>query len=355
MSAPEPVRPKPAGAQSPPRPAPVIFGLAGTAPDARERSFFSEADPLGFILFARNCESPEQIRALTGELRAILGRDDAPILIDQEGGRVARLGPPHWRRPPAAWRFVELAREDPAAGAEAARINARLMACELAALGIDVDCAPVLDVRQPDAHEVIGDRAHGEDPATVAALGRAVAEGLLAGGVLPVIKHIPGHGRARADSHLELPRVATPRAALAATDFAPFRALADMPWGMTAHVLYAALDPTRPATTSPRVIADVIRGEIGFDGVLVSDDLGMKALGGPLGVRAGDALTAGCDLALHCSGAMDEMVAVMTGLPAMTAACAKRLARGRDALASPPSAIDPVALAARLDAMLAAV
>lgn len=346
---------KAAGSPSSHRPAPVIFGLAGIAPDSRERAFFAEADPLGFILFARNCETPEQVLALTHDLRGILGRDDAPILIDQEGGRVARLGPPHWRRSPAAWKFVELARRDADAGAEAARLNARLMAAELDALGIDVDCAPVLDVRQADAHEVIGDRAHGEDPATVAALGRAVAEGLMAGGVLPVIKHLPGHGRARADSHLELPRVDTPRADLAKTDFAPFAALADIPWGMTAHVLYAALDAERPATTSPRVIADVIRGEIGFDGVLVSDDLGMKALGGPLGARAGDALAAGCDLALHCSGAMDEMQAVMAGLPAMTAACEKRLARGRERLRTPPEPIEAADLAMRLEALLGVV
>jgi beta-N-acetylhexosaminidase len=322
--------------------------------DARERPFFAEADPLGFILFARNCVTPEQILALTCELRGILGRNDAPILIDQEGGRVARLGPPHWRRSPAAWNFVELARRNADAGAEAARLNARLMAADLDAVGIDVDCAPVLDVRQADAHEVIGERAHGEDPATVAALGRAVAEGLMAGGVLPVIKHLPGHGRARADSHLELPRVDTPRGDLAKTDFAPFATLADMPWGMTAHVLYTALDPGRPATTSPKVIADVIRGEIGFDGVLVSDDLGMKALGGPLGARAGDALAAGCDLALHCSGAMAEMQAVMTGLPAMTAACERRLARGRERLQTPPEPIEATDLAMRLGALLGA-
>ncbi|MBT6116559.1 MAG: beta-N-acetylhexosaminidase [Rhodospirillaceae bacterium] len=337
---------------SSPRPAPVVFGLAGTALSAPERPFFAEADPLGFILFARNCETPGQVRALVEDLRDLVGRADAPVLIDQEGGRVARLGPPHWRRSPAAWNFVELARRAPESGVEAARLNARLMACELAALGIDVDCAPVLDVRQADAHEVIGDRAHGDDPNIVSALGRAVAEGLLAGGVLPVIKHVPGHGRARADSHLELPRVDTPRRDLAAIDFAPFAALADMPWAMTAHVLYAALDSERPATTSAKVIAEVIRGEIGFDGVLVSDDLGMKALGGPLGARGADALTAGCDLALHCSGKMDEMLAVRAALPAMTTACAERLARGRAALASPPDPVEPAALAARLDTLL---
>lgn len=333
----------------------MIFGLAGLALDAAERAFFAEADPTGFILFTRNCAAPEQIRALVSDLRDCVGRADAPVLIDQEGGRVARLGPPHWRKTPAAWRFVELARQDPAVGVEAARLNARLMAVELSALGIDVDCAPVLDVRQPDAHEIIGDRAHGDDPATVADLGRAVAEGLMAGGVLPVIKHIPGHGRARADSHLELPRVEAAREALATVDFAPFAALAEMPWGMTAHVLYSALDSERPATTSPIVIREVVRGEIGFDGVLVSDDLGMKALGGPLGARAADALAAGCDLALHCCGVMDEMASIMASLPAMTEPCAERLARGRRRLASTSDGIEPEVLAARLDRLLAEV
>ena len=304
--------------------APVIFGLAGARLSADERDFFRVSNPLGFILFARNCQRPEQVRTLTGELRDCLGRD-APILIDQEGGRVTRLGPPHWRQPPPAAVFGKVFQRDPRLAIELARDNARLIADELHDAGIDVNCAPVLDVPAADGHAIIGDRAFCSDPRTVAQLGLAVAQGLLAGGVLPVIKHIPGHGRARADSHLELPVVSARHSDLSANDFVPFRALADQPIAMTAHVIYSDLDPHRPATTSLTVIAKVIRGEMQFDGVLLSDDIGMQALSGGLAGRARSALRAGCDLVLHCSGELAEMRTVASGLPAATAPAQARV------------------------------
>jgi beta-N-acetylhexosaminidase len=334
------------------RPSAAILGCAGPVLDEAERRFFTATDPLGFILFARNCESPDQVRALVAELRQAVGRADAPVLIDQEGGRVARLRPPHWREAPPAAAFGALAGSRPDAARRAVRLNARLIAAELAALGITVDCAPVLDLGLPETHAVIGDRAFGGEPALVARLGRAYCEGLLAGGVLPVIKHIPGHGRAGADSHLELPEVDAPHATLSETDFAPFKALADQPWAMTAHVRYRALDPRQPATTSARVIAEVIRGEIGFDGVLVSDDLGMKALQGGFAERAGAALQAGCDLALHCSGVLSEMEAVMAATPPLGDANAARVARAATRLRA-PEPLDPAAALAELDALLA--
>jgi beta-N-acetylhexosaminidase len=308
---------------------PTILGCAGTRLSAEERAFFSRASPLGFILFARNCETPGQIRALVDELREAVGRADAPVLIDQEGGRVARLKPPQWRAAPPAGRFGELAARKPHAAIEAVRLNSYLIARELAALGIDVDCAPVLDLRFPDAHEVIGDRAFGAAPQSVAELGRAACEGFLAGGVLPVIKHVPGHGRAMVDSHHELPVVTTARAEMEATDFEPFRLLADMPWAMTAHVRYAAIDPSLPATLSPKVIREVIRGHIGFDGLLLCDDLSMRALKGDLGHLARQALAAGCDIALHCNGNMKEMTAVVAAAGALSADAERRFRRGR--------------------------
>ncbi|SDG96255.1 beta-N-acetylhexosaminidase [Roseospirillum parvum] len=318
-----------------PTPRAVVLGLKGLAPTADERRLFAQADPFGFILFARNVAAPDQVRALVAELRQIVGRR-APVFIDQEGGRVQRLKPPHWRAAPAAARLVELYARDPEAGVRAAFLNARLIAAELADLGIDVDCTPVLDLPAPGAHEVIGDRAHGADPATAIALGRAVMDGMLAGGVWPVIKHLPGHGRAEADSHLALPRVAAPLADLAAHDFAPFRALSDSPLAMTAHVVYEDLDPARPATVSPTVIEQVIRGDIGFDNLLVSDDLSMKALAGPLDRRAADCLAAGCDLALHCNGEAGEMAAVVAGAGPLSTATRARLARLGDPPTSQP-------------------
>ena len=314
-------------------PAAVIFGCAGPRLDADEAAFFRDADPLGFILFARNCETADQIRGLTGALRDSVGRADAPVLIDQEGGRVARLKPPLGHIVPPARRFGDLYARDTAAGRAAAHAAGRLIAGDLAALGIDVDCAPVLDLARPETTAAIGDRAFAADPVIVAVLGRALAEGLLAGGVLPVIKHMPGHGRARVDSHAELPMVAAGPAALAAADFAPFHALADLPLGMTAHVRYDALDPTLPATLSAAVIAGTIRGEIGFDGLLLSDDLAMEALTGTHGARAAQALAAGCDIALHCTGQRGDMQDVAGHVAPMTPDAVRRWRAARDRIA----------------------
>ena len=297
--------------RAPPRA--VILGCAGPEVSEREKRFFAEADPLGFILFARNCRTPGQVRTLAADLRASVERDDAPVLIDQEGGRVARLGPPHWRTPPAGRKFGELHDRDAAAAVEAARVNSRLIAADLAELGIDVDCLPVLDAPRPGADPIIGDRAYHTGPDIVAALGRAAADGLLAGGVLPVIKHIPGHGRANVDSHEALPVVDTPLGELDETDFEPFRALAGMPWAMTAHVVYSEIDGEAPATLSRHILTEIVRRRIGFEGLLVSDDLSMKALRGSMTGRAAGALAAGCDVALHCNGDMAEMEAVAAG------------------------------------------
>jgi len=302
----------------------VIFGCAGLRLTTEEHAFFRATCPLGFILFQRNCETPDQVRELTATLRDAAGKPAAPILIDQEGGRVARLQPPHWRRYPSAARIAALGE----LAQEAAFLSARLIADDLATLSISVDCLPVLDLPVAGADPVIGDRAYGSEPTVVARLGRAAAEGLLAGGVLPVIKHIPGHGRAGVDSHFQLPKVAASLPTMERTDFAPFRALKDMPWAMTAHVLYEAIDPNRPATLSARVIDTVIRASIGFDGVLISDDLSMQALGGSIGARARDALAAGCDIVLHCNGDLDEMKQVAAAATSVTANAKRRLERG---------------------------
>ena len=311
------------------KPRAVIFGCAGTELSPDELALFAESDPLGFILFARNIDTPTQVRELVVALRDAGGRDDAFVLIDQEGGRVARLRPPHWRAYPAARWFGELARADQIVAAEAVALNSRLIAHDLVDLGIDVDCLPVLDVPGADAHEVIGDRAYGLGPRLVATLGRAACGGLLAGGVLPVIKHIPGHGRARADSHQELPIVDTGPEDLARLDFAPFRALAEMPIAMTAHVVYAAFDDAAPATPSARVIDGVIRGTIGFDGLLLSDDLSMEALSGTVESRASAAIAAGCDAVLHCNGNFEEMSAVAAVVDELGSAAAARVVRAQ--------------------------
>ena len=329
----------------------VVFGCAGTRLTDAERRFFAAARPLGFILFKRNCDAPGQVRALVESLRDSVGRADAPVLIDQEGGRVARLGPPHWRAPPAARVIGALAERDAVAAREAARINARLIAAELFDLGVTVDCAPVLDLPIPGASEAIGDRAFCGDPALAGGLGGAVCDGLMAGGVLPVIKHMPGHGRAMADSHHELPLVDAPLDVLRATDFAPFARLADAAWGMTAHVVYSAIDPA-PATQSPRVIAEVIRGEIGFAGVLASDDIGMDALAGSPAERTAASLAAGCDVVLHCNGTLDEMAAVAAAAGPMSDDAQARIAAA-EARRAAPATIDRNTLAARLDALLA--
>ncbi|MBK1668346.1 beta-N-acetylhexosaminidase [Rhodovibrio sodomensis] len=331
----------------------AILGCAGPQLTRDERRFFAEQDPLGFILFARNCENPEQVRALVDQLRDSVGRADAPVLIDQEGGRVQRLKPPTWRHAPAPGRFAELAERDLDAAREAAQLNARLLAHELGELGITVDCVPCLDIRVPGASEVIGDRSFGADPGLIAALGKAVVDGLLTGGVLPTIKHVPGHGRALVDSHHELPRVAADLATLRASDFRPFAELVGAYWAMTAHVIYTAIDPDRPATLSPSVIGETIRDEIGFDGVLISDDLSMQALSGGFAERAAGSLAAGCDLVLHCNGAREEMAAVMAGTGALDGETMRRVQMGERARRAWARPLDAEAARRQLDALLA--
>jgi beta-N-acetylhexosaminidase len=302
----------------------TIFGIEGTVLSANERDFFKDSVPFGFILFKRNCVSPEQVRALTDQLRDCLGRP-LPVLIDQEGGRVQRLAPPIWPARPAPRQFGELYAQNPAAGCRAAHLNALLMAAELADLGINVNCVPDLDLGHADGHPaVIGDRVYGDDPALVTALGRAVADGMMAGGVLPVIKHLPGHGRAHLDTHFDLPRIEASLADLEKTDFLPFRALADLPMAMTGHLVMAAIDDRQPATTSAKLIAETIRAWMGFNGLLMSDDLSMQALTGDLTKRAADSLAAGCDIALHCNGDMPEMLAVAAGAVQLEGAAEKR-------------------------------
>jgi beta-N-acetylhexosaminidase len=293
----------------------LIAGLSGEVLTADEQAYLRDVRPAGVILFARNCSSPEQIRKLVDAACSAISSGGVLVLIDQEGGRVRRLRPPQWRELPAAAAFARLRDEDRRQGERAAWLAARLTAQDLRSLGINTNCTPVLDLKVEGAHDIIGDRAYGSTPAEIAGLARAVAEGHLAGGVVPVIKHIPGHGRALADSHFELPLVDTSRAELSATDFAPFRALAEMPAAMTAHVVYSAIDPDLPGSASARVTAEVIRGEIGFDGLLMSDDLGMKALSGSFGERARAVIAADSDIALHCSGNFEEMYAVAAGVP----------------------------------------
>lgn len=311
-----------------PAPRAFITGCAGRVLTPEEEDFLRQSAPWGLILFRRNVDTPAQVAALVAAFRAVVGREDAPVLIDQEGGRVQRLGPPHWPKYPPAEVFARRAEAGDAEGAaQATRLGARLMADDLAALGINVDCVPCADLRLPEGHGIIGDRAYGSTPAQVAHLARAAAEGLMEGGVLPVLKHIPGHGRARADSHESLPVVETSREELEATDFEPFRLLADLPLGMTAHVVYAAIDAERPATTSKRVVDEVIRSHIGFDGALMSDDLSMGALAGSLAGRAEAAFAAGCDLALHCNGRLDEMAEVASRSPLLAGEAARRCAQ----------------------------
>lgn len=332
----------------------VIFGCSGVELTAAEQAFFREAAPWGFILFARNCSTPEQVRTLTTALRACVDRADVPVLIDQEGGRVQRLRGGPWRSRPAAAAFGEMCRRDMRAACDLAYDNARLMAAELLDLGINVDCVPCLDLPVEGAHDVIGDRAFSRDPGTVAALGRAVVEGMLDSGVLPVIKHIPGHGRARSDSHAELPTVDAPRGELETRDFVPFRALAKVPLAMSAHVVYTDIDASAPATTSRRVIDDVVRGSVGFDGLLMTDDLGMRALSGSMAERAQAAIGAGCDVILHCNGQLDEMREVANAVPVLEG---KSLARARAAFAAlrRPKPFAIAEAQARVDANLARV
>lgn len=291
----------------------LIVGVAGTELSRDEAQFLKDARPAGFILFARNLDNHAQIRALISDVRAAIGDDDLLVLIDQEGGRVQRLRPPLGRALPPAAVYGSLYARDRAGAVEAAREAARLLAADLMDLGINTDCAPVLDVPVPGAHDIIGDRAYGRTVEQVVTLARAVGEGFIAGGVVPVIKHIPGHGRATADSHLALPVVTEPREELMETDFASFKALNDLPAAMTAHVVFRDIDPAAPASTSPIVTREIIRGAIGFDGLLMSDDLTMKALSGPMRVRAESVIAAGSDLALHCSGDLPEMADAAAG------------------------------------------
>jgi beta-N-acetylhexosaminidase len=315
-----------------------ITGVSGPALTVGERGFLRDAQPWGLIIFRRNITTTQALRALVDDVRSILGRR-APVLVDQEGGRVQRLGPPHWPKYPPAAAYGELYDANPAEGLAAARLGARLIAADLVDVGIDVDCMPVADVPVAGADAVIGDRAFGDRPDKVSALAAAFAEGLEAGGVLPVVKHLPGHGRATADSHQKLPVVTAEKATLETTDFAAFRPLAGLPLAMTAHVVFTALDQMAPATTSAVIVREVIRGSIGYQGLLMSDDLSMGALSGSLGERTVAALAAGCDMALHCNGKMDEMRAVAEAAP-LLAGEATRRAEAALARRKPSSAID---------------
>lgn len=328
-----------------------ITGIAGLSLSDDERGFLRESRPWGFILFKRNVDNPAQVKALVDELRGTVGSPDAPVLIDQEGGRVQRLGPPHWPVYPPGAVFSTLHDIDPEAGLTAARLSARLIADDLAALGITVDCLPLADVPIAGADAVIGDRAYGTSPDKVAAIARAVTDGLAQGGVLPVLKHIPGHGRATADSHHLLPTVETSREELDRTDFAAFRPLADLPMAMTAHVVFSALDAAQPATTSATIIYRVIRDSIGFQGLLMSDDVSMNALAGSIAERTRAIVAAGCDVVLHCNGKLDEMRQVVAETPELQG---RALTRAEAALAArhAPQPFDRAAARAELDALI---
>ena len=332
----------------------AIYGLAGTELSREERAFFRAANPAGYILFKRNCESREQLQRLSDALRDIHGRAELPILIDQEGGRVARMQPPEWPSFPPGEAFARLYDAAPSSAIEAARSNARAIALTLRSVGINVNCLPLLDVRQEGAHDIIGDRALGAEPMQVAALGRAVLDGMASAGVVGVIKHIPGHGRALADSHKELPVVDADVDALE-LDIEPFERLHGAPMGMTAHVVYTAWDPDRPGSLSPTVIGDIIRGRIGFDGFLMSDDLGMQALSGDFGERAAGVVAAGCDAALHCSGEMDEMRAIGAAVPELSLEGEARLARAMASAMLEDDGPDFAEVVAKRDELLALV
>jgi len=330
---------------------PAIFGIAGSELTADERAFFAEADPVGYILFARNCVDREQLRRLTDDLRSIHGRDRLLVSIDQEGGRVARLRPPHWSDFPSGEAFDHLYRLAPASAIEAARANAHAMALELAEMGITVDYHPPLDVRQDGAHDVIGDRALGSDPQQVAAIGRAILDGLARGGVTGCIKHMPGHGRSMCDSHKEMPRVEASADELA-SDLAPFVALNKAKIGMTGHLLFTAWDTENPATLSPTIINQIIRGQIGFDGLLLTDDIDMEALDGTVPERAERAIAAGCDVVLNCWARMDDQQGIATRLPALSDRAAERLAHALQGTAIRSESDAKVELLAKRDALL---
>jgi len=330
----------------------AIYGVQAFELTSSERDFFRDAEPAGFILFKRNCDTRDQVLRLTDSFRDLTGRADLPILIDQEGGRVARMKPPEWPAFPAAERFADLYQAAPSSAIEAVRSNARAIALMLRDVGVNVDALPLLDVRQRGATDIIGDRALGSEPMQVAALGRAVLDGLASAGVVGIVKHMPGHGRALVDSHKELPFV-TASAEELEIDLEPFERLSWAPMGMTAHVVYEAWDPERPGSMSPIVIGEIIRGRIGFDGFLMSDDIGMEALAGDFSTRAAGVVAAGCDAALHCSGRMEEMVAVASAVPPMTPEGEVRLARAMASTRNEPDAPDFAQSIATRDTLLA--
>ena len=328
-----------------------ITGISGLELTPAERDFIRAERPWGFILFKRNVDTPAQVVRLVGELRDVLGEADAPVLIDQEGGRVQRLGPPHWPAYPPGAVFGALYDAGPKLGLRAARLSNRLIASDLAELGITVDCLPLADVPVAGADNVIGNRAYGTEPDKVAAIARAVTEGLEQGGILPVLKHIPGHGRATADSHFRLPRVDAPQDELERTDFAAFVPLADLPMAMTAHVVFSALDPAHPATTSATIIERVIRGSIGFQGLLMSDDVSMNALAGSIAERTRSIVVAGCDMVLHCNGKLDEMREVADHAPELSGMALERALRALGSRKR-PAPFDRMAARAELDALV---
>jgi beta-N-acetylhexosaminidase len=328
-----------------------ITGISGLTLTSEERDFLRATRPWGFILFKRNIATPAQVAELISKLRTAVENHDAPVLIDQEGGRVQRFGPPHWPVYPAGAVFGALYDLEPTLGLTAARLSARLIAADLIDLGVTVDCLPLADVPVAGADAVIGARAYGSEPGKVAAIARAVTDGLEQGGVLPVVKHIPGHGRATADTHFRLPVVDTPREELERSDFAAFRPLADLPMAMTAHVVFSALDPAQPATTSATIIEQVIRGTIGFQGLLMSDDVSMNALAGSIAERSRAIISAGCDMVLHCNGKLDEMREVAREAPELTGRARQRAntaLSGRNA----PQPLDRVAARAELDELV---
>ncbi len=333
---------------------PAIFGISGLELTVDERAFFKDADPAGYILFARNCENKDQLRKLTDDLRAIHGRDRLIVSIDQEGGRVARMKPPVWQRYPAGETFAALWEIAPASAIEAARANAEAMGRELAEMGITVDYHAPFDVRRPETDDVIGDRALGDAPMQVAALGRAVLDGLARAGVVGCLKHMPGHGRATSDSHKELPIVEASDAELEA-DIEPFRTLSSHPLGMSAHIVFEAWDADQPATLSKKVISEIIRGRIGFDGLLLSDDIDMKALGGSIIERSVGTLNAGCDIVLNCWAKMEDQLAIARQSGAMRPETVERLARVHAAMGEPGAGPDTADLLAKRDALLAIV
>jgi beta-N-acetylhexosaminidase len=335
------------------RPRACILGLEGTALSNWEKGFFREADPYGYILFARNVDAPDQLKRLTDELRDVNGRANLPILVDQEGGRVMRLKPPHWRNMPAAGVFGRLYEQHPDDAREAAYINARLLAADLIDVGISVVCAPVLDLYFPGMSDVVGDRAYGSEVTNVVALASAASAGFMDGGIVPVAKHIPGHGRASVDSHKDLPVVSASRSSLSVNDFEPFRQMKDMPAAMSAHILFTAIDDQRPGTVSPKVIDEIIRGDIGFENLLISDDLSMEALGGSLASRTHECLAAGCDIALHCNGKRTELEQVVSMSPKLDGLALDRALAVTNKISSLQGTVPPRPVLADWNARLA--